>query len=160
MVEQVLREAQGAALKEIYEEVVLEADPEAQVRRALSTPFLQCVTSPLRTPRMLFFSHFWQLALLQQCLEELRQRQHAAAHRPSRRKAVRGPQAARVDEIRRDPARPGTDQMYLPVDLAYVDNVEEARVLSWAAGDSLDALVVHHEGLWKDLMKGHVKVPF
>jgi len=43
MVEQVLREAQGAALKEIYEEVVLEADPEAQVRRALPTPFLQCI---------------------------------------------------------------------------------------------------------------------
>jgi len=107
---------------------------------------------------MLFFSLFRQLARLQQCLEELRQRQQAAAHRPSRRKAVRGPQAARVDEIRRtaDPLL----HMYLPVDLAYVDNVEEARVLSWAAGDSLDALVVQNEGLWKDLMEKNVKVPF
>jgi len=50
--------------------------------------------------------------------------------------------------------------MFLPVDLAYVDNVEEARVLSWAAGDSLDALVVHDEGPWKDLMEKNVKVPF
>ena len=106
--------------------------------------------------------HAEQRARLEACLGGLQRRLHAVLTREPRRMPIRGPQAARVDTLRRTNAGDALyHALYMPVDIAYVEQARDAEVLSWAAGSFTDTVVVSdnvRERVWKELYNTGIKV--
>jgi len=94
-----------------------------------------------------------QLELLQECLDRRVKDLKCRSLRSSQLRL-----AKKLPDVPNPLVVSGKPSVGLVVDLAFVDNLVEARILSWAAGTYIDALVVDTSAVSTELYKKGVKV--